>query len=135
MRQRDQATLGPLRMLKTALVNRRVEIGRELSEAEAQKVAATLAKQRRDSIEQFEKAGRTELVAQEKAELALLESYLPPPMDEAEVMREVEAAITETGATSPKDIGRVMKQVMAQLAGQTVDGAAVSALVKQKLTT
>jgi len=134
MRQRDQATLGPLRMLKAALVNRRVELGREPSEAEAQKVAATLAKQRRDPIEQFEKAGRTELVAQEQAELALLESYLPPPMDEAEVMRAVEAAIAEIGATSPRDIGRVMKQVMAQLAGRTVDGAAVSVLVKQKLT-
>ena len=133
MRTRDQAALGPLRMLK-ALVNRRVELGREPTEDDALKVAASLAKQRRDSISQFERAGRTDLVAQEKAELALLETFLPPPVDEAEVERIVNAAIAETNANTPRDIGRVMKQVMTQVGGQSVDGSAVSALVKRKLS-
>ena len=133
MRTRDQAALGPLRMLKAALVNRRVELGREPTEDDALKVAASLAKQRRDSISQFERAGRTDLVAQEKAELALLETFLPPPVDEAEVERSVNAAIAETNANTPRDIGRVMKQVMTQVGGQSVDGSAVSALVKRKL--
>ena len=134
MRTRDQAALGPLRMLKAALVNRRVELGREPTEDDALKVAAALAKQRRDSISQFERAGRTDLVAQEKAELALLETFLPPPVDEAEVERIVNAAIAETNANTPRDIGRVMKQVMTQVGGQAVDGSAVSALVKRKLS-
>lgn len=134
MRTRDQAALGPLRMLKAALVNRRVELGREPTEDDALKVAASLAKQRRDSISQFERAGRTDLVAQEKAELALLETFLPPPVDEAEVERIVNAAIAETNANTPRDLGRVMKQVMTQVGGQSVDGSAVSALVKRKLS-
>jgi len=134
MRTRDQAALGPLRMLKAALVNRRVELGREPTEDDALKVAASLAKQRRDSLSQFERAGRTDLVAQEKAELALLETFLPPPVDEAEVERIVNAAIAETNANTPRDIGRVMKQVMTQVGGQSVDGSAVSALVKRKLS-
>ena len=134
MRTRDQAALGPLRMLKAALVNRRVELGREPTEDDALKVAASLAKQRRDSISQFERAGRTDLGAQEKAELALLETFLPPPVDEAEVERIVNAAIAETNANTPRDIGRVMKQVMTQVGGQSVDGSAVSALVKRKLS-
>ena len=134
MRTRDQAALGPLRMLKAALVNRRVELGREPTEDDALKAAASLAKQRRDSISQFERAGRTDLVAQEKAELALLETFLPPPVDEAEVERIVNAAIAETNANTPRDIGRVMKQVMTQVGGQSVDGSAVSARVKRKLS-
>ncbi|MCH2277381.1 MAG: GatB/YqeY domain-containing protein [Vicinamibacterales bacterium] len=118
MRTRDQAALGPLRMLKAALVNRRVELGREPTEDDALKVAASLAKQRRDSISQLERAGRTALVAQEKAEGE----------------RIVNAAIAETNANTPRDIGRVMKQVMTQVGGQSVDGSAVSALVKRKLS-
>ncbi len=134
MRARDRVTLAPLRMLKTALVNRRVELGRALDDVEAQHVAASLVKQRRDSIEQFSRAGRMELVERERAEMAVLETFLPPPMDEADVVCAIDTAIAELGASSPKDMGRVMKRVMAQLSGQPVDGAAVSRLVKQRLT-
>ena len=133
MRSRDKTTLGSLRMLKTALVNRRSELGQELTNVDAQKVVATLAKQRQDSIAQFEQAGRTELVTQEKAELEALQPFLPPPVDEAAIERIIDTAITETGATAPRDMGRVMKQVMAQFAGQVVDGSTIGALVKQKL--
>lgn len=133
MRARDPARLGALRMLKAALVNRRVETGRELAEPEAQQVVATLVKQRKDSIEHFARAGRPELVEKETAELQILQTYLPPAADAAEIERVVDTAIHEANATSVKDLGRVMKIVMSKLAGQSVDGKAVNQLVRRKL--
>ena len=133
MRARDQERLAPLRMAKAALMNREVEKGRALEEAEAQQVIASLIKQRRDSIEQFTSGGRSDLVARETAEIAVLEAYLPPPMDPAELERAVDAAIAETGASSQKDLGKVMKAAMAKLAGAPVDGKAVNELVRRKL--
>ena len=133
MRARDQARLAPLRMAKAALMNREVEKGRALDEAEAQQVIASLIKQRRDSIEQFRKGGRDDLVARETAEIHTLEGYIPPAVDAAEIERAIEATIAETGASSAKDMGRVMKAVMARLAGKTVDGKTVNELVRRKL--
>jgi uncharacterized protein len=133
MKARDQGRLAPLRMAKAAIMNREVEKGRTLEDAESEQVIASLIKQRRDSIEQFTKGGRQDLVARETAEIAVLESYLPPPLDPAAVDAAVTAAIAETGATGPKDIGRVMKAAMGKLAGQTVDGRAVNELARQKL--
>ncbi len=133
MRSRDQARLAPLRMAKAALMNREVEKGRALEEAEAQQVIASLIKQRRDSIEQFRKGGREDLASKETAEITALEAYLPPPLDPAEIEAAVDAAIAETKATSPKDMGRVMKAAMAGLAGRGVDGKAVNELVRRKL--
>ncbi len=133
MRGKEAVKLGALRMVKAALMNREVERGRPLDEAESQQVIASLIKQRRDSIEQFEKGGRADLAAKEQAEIGLLEAYIPPPVDTAEVERAVDEAITETGATSAKDMGKVMKAVMAKFAGAQVDGKTVSELVKRKL--
>jgi uncharacterized protein len=133
IRARDQATLAPLRMAKAALMNREVEKGRPLDEAESQQVIASLIKQRRDSIEQFTKGGRADLASREAAEITALEPYLPPPIDAGDLEREVDAAIAESGATGVKDLGRVMKGVMSRLAGRTVDGRAVSDLVRKKL--
>ena len=133
MRAKDQARLAPLRMAKAALMNREVEKGRALEEAESEQVIASLIKQRRDSIEQFTKGGRDDLSAREAAEVVVLEAYLPPPVDPAAIEAAVDAVVAETGATSAKDLGRVMKGVMARLAGQTVDGKVVNALVRQKL--
>jgi len=133
MRARDALRLGTLRMAKAALMNREVERGRGLDDAESLQVIAALIKQRRDSIEQFRAGRREDLAGKEEAELAVLEAYLPPPVDPAELDRLVTQAITETGATSPKDMGRVMKAAMAKVAGQTVDGKALSELVKRKL--
>lgn len=135
MKAKDQGRLAPLRMAKAALMNREVEKGRSLDEAESQQVIASLIKQRRDSIEQFTKGGRDDLATREASEIAALEAYLPPPVDRAAIEREIDAAIAETGASSAKDIGRVMKAVMSRLAGQTVDGKAVSDLVRGKLGT
>lgn len=133
MRAKNQATLAPLRMAKAALMNREVEKGRPLDEAESQQVIASLIKQRRDSIEQFTKGGRSDLASREEAEIVALESYLPPPISAAELEREVEAAVAETGGTTPKDMGRVMKAVMNRLAGRTADGRVVSELVRKRL--
>jgi uncharacterized protein YqeY len=133
MRRQDPARLTALRMLKAALVNREVEKGRGLDEAEARQVVAGLVKQRRDSIEQFTKGGRRDLADKEAAEIVVLESYLPPPADPAAVERAVVDAIAETGAASLKDVGRVMKAAMAKLAGQNVNGSVVSELVRRKL--
>jgi uncharacterized protein YqeY len=133
MRAKDQARLAPLRMAKAALMNREVEKGRALEEPEVEQVIASLIKQRRDSIEQFTKGGRPELALREAAEITLLETYLPPPVDQAAIEAAVDAVVAETGASGAKDLGRVMKGVMSRLAGQTVDGKVVNQLVRQKL--
>lgn len=133
MKAREPARLSALRMAKAALMNGAVLKGRELEDAEAQQVLASLIKQRRDSIDQFRSAGRTDLVDKETAEIAVLERYAPPAASAADLEQAVDAAIKETGATTPKDMGRVMKAVMGALAGKSVDGKAVNELVKKKL--
>ena len=133
MRARDAQALGALRLLKTALTNKRVELARDLTEVEAQQVVASLVKQRRDSIEQFTGAGRDDLAAKEREELAVLDRYLPPPVDETTIDTAVAEAIAETGASTPKDMGRVMKATMSRFSGQLVDGKLVSARVKAAL--
>jgi uncharacterized protein YqeY len=133
MRNKDQARLAPLRMAKAALMNREVEKGRALDDAESQQVIVSLIKQRRDSAEQFTNGGRPELAARETAEIATLEAYLPPPLDPAEIDKAVDEAVAETGATSAKDLGRVMKGVMAKLAGRGADGRAINEAVRKKL--
>ena len=126
-------SVAPLRMAKAALMNREVEKGRPLEDPEAEQVVASLIKQRRDSIEQFTKGGRQDLASKEAAEVGVLEAYLPPPVDAAQVELAVDAAIQETGAASVKDLGRVMKAVMGRLGGQTVDGKMINELVRRKL--
>jgi uncharacterized protein YqeY len=125
--------LSALRMVKAALMNAEVSKGRALEDAEAQQVLASLIKQRRDSIEQFRGAGRTDLADKESAELGILERYAPPAVSAADLEQAVDAAIKETGAAGAKDMGRVMKAVMAAMAGKTVDGKAVNELVRKKL--
>ena len=133
MRKKEAVRLATLRMLKAALMNREVERGRALDEAEERQVVTSLVKQRKDSIEQFTKGGREDLAKKEASEIAVLESYLPPAVDPAAIEQIVAAAIAEVGATSVKDMGRVMKAAMARLAGQTVDGKVVNELVRAEL--
>jgi uncharacterized protein YqeY len=133
MREKNQATLAPLRMLKAALMNREVEKGRGLDDTESTQVVASRVKQRRDSIEQFIAGGRRDLADKEQSEAAFLERYMPPKADEGAISAAIEAAVSETGASSPKDMGKVMKAVMGKLAGVTVDGRALSDAVKKRL--
>jgi uncharacterized protein YqeY len=134
MKRKDQARLAPLRMLKTALVNRKVEKVGDLDAAEERQIVGTLVKQRRDSIEQYRSAGREELAAREEAEIVVLGAYLPPAADTATIEAAVTRALAETGAVSVKDMGRVMKAAMTILSGSTVDGRAVSEAVKRRLS-
>ena len=134
MKAKDATTLTALRMLKTALTNKSIEKSRALDAAEELQVVNALVKQRRDSIDQFEAAGRHELAAKEKAEIAVLDTYLPPSATDEELAAAVDAAVTSTGAASAKDMGKVMKAVMSALAGKTVDGKRVNELVRARLS-
>jgi uncharacterized protein YqeY len=133
MKAKDAARLSALRMMKAAIMNKEVEKGRTLDDSEVVQVVASLVKQRHDSIEQFSKAGRRDLVDKETAEIAVLEAYLPPAATPEEIDSAVAAAIAETGAASPKDIGKVMKAAMPKLAGRIADGRAVNEVVRRKL--
>src|SRR5215210_842674 len=131
MRDKNVLKLATLRMTKAALMNREIERGQPLDEAESLQVVASLIKQRRDSVEQFRAGGRDDLADKEAAEIALLEQYLPPPVSQEELERTVSETIAELTATSPKEMGRVMKAVLAKLAGRTADGRLVSEIVKR----
>jgi uncharacterized protein YqeY len=133
MKAKDAPRLSALRMLKAAIMNKGVEKGHDLDDTEVQQVVSSLVKQRRDSIEQFEKAGRTDLVDKETGEIKVLEHYLPPAASAADIEAAVAAAIAETGAASPKDMGKVMKAVMPMLAGKNADGKTVNEIVRRKL--
>ena len=134
MKAKDELRLSVLRMLKTALHNRRIERGAELDDPEALAVVKSLVKQRRESVEEYRKANRPELAAAEEKEIVILETYLPAAVSENAIKAAVEEAVKETGAATPKDIGKVMKAVMGRFAGQNVDGKRVNELVRQRLS-
>ena len=135
MKAQDGNRTSTLRMVKAAMMNRQIEKGSELDDDDMQKLLRSLVKQRRDSIEQYEKAGRQELVDKEKAEIEVIETYLPQAASQEEIEQAVVAAIAETGASSMRDMGKVMKAVQAALAGKNADGKLVSEVVKSKLNT
>lgn len=135
MRNREELKLSTLRMVKAAIKNKEIDKRAPLDEKEAQQVLATLIKQRRDSIEQFQKGGRQELADKEAAEIKLIEAYLPKAMGEEEITAAVKAVIAEMGSPTMKDMGTVMKSAMAKLqaSGARVEGKTVSEIVKKQL--
>jgi uncharacterized protein YqeY len=133
MKAKDAARTSVLRMVKAALMNREIEKGGELTDEETTKSLQSLVKQRRDSIEQYEKAGRAELADKERAEISVIKAYLPQAASREEIERAVAEAITETNASSMRDMGAVMKAAQARLAGQSADGRTLSEIVKAKL--
>ena len=133
MKAREELRLSVLRMAKAALMNKKIELGKALGDAEALAVLRTLIKQRHDSVEQFRKGGREDLAQKEEAEIKIIETYLPAGASEEEIDAAVAAAIQETGATSAKDLGKVMKAAMGKLAGKNVDGKHVNEKVRTKL--
>ena len=133
MRTKDSLKLGVLRMMKSAVMNKKVEKMKDLDESEVLAVFNTLVKQRKDSIDQFRKGGREELAQKEEAEIKVIESYLPEAASDEDIRRAIEEAIQETSAASMKDMGKVMKATQARLAGKTLDSARVSQMVKEKL--
>jgi uncharacterized protein YqeY len=136
MRSREELRLSTLRMVKSALKNKEIEKRGPLDEKEAQQVLATLIKQRKDSIEQFQKGGRQELADKEAAEIKLIEGYLPKAMGEDEIAAVVKATIAEMGSPTMKDMGTVMKNAMSKLqaTGARVEGKMVSEIVKKQLS-
>ena len=134
MRAKDSARLLTIRGLLAAMKQREVDERIELDDAAVVGIVDKLVKQRRDSIEQYEKAGRQELVDKEQAEITVIETYLPQAASVAEIESAVAAAIAETGATSIKDMGKVMKALQAALAGKNADGKVVADTVKAKLS-
>ena len=133
MKAKDAARTSTLRMLKAAITNREKEGGGEINDEDVMKLLRSQVKQRRDSVEQYQKGGRQDLADKEQAEIAVIEGYLPRAASQEEIDQAVAAAITETGASSMKDMGAVMKAAMAKLAGKSADGKLVSEAVKAKL--
>jgi uncharacterized protein YqeY len=133
MKSKQAARLSTLRMVKAAVQNREIEKGGELSDEEVTRTLQSLVKQRRDSVEQYEKAGRAELASKEQDEIAVIEEYLPRAATREEIEQAVADAVAETGATSMKEMGALMKAALARLAGRNADGRVVSEVVKKQL--
>ena len=133
MKAKDAARTSTLRMVKASVMNREIEKGGELTDEEMTKALQSLVKQRRDSVEQYEKGGRPELADKERAEIEVIEGYLPQAASREEIEQAVDLAISEMGATSMRDMGKVMKTAQARLAGMSADGRTVSEMVKAKL--
>ena len=133
MRARDELRLSTLRMVKAALKNKEIDKRAALDEKEELQVFSTLIKQRKDSIDAFEKGNRPELAKKEAEEIAIIEAYMPKAVSEADVLAAVKSTIAEMGSPTMKDMGTVMKNVMAKFAGVRVDGKLVSEAVKKEL--
>lgn len=133
MKAKDAPRTSTLRMVKAALQNREIEKGGALDEDELQRMLRSMVKQRRDSIEQYQKGNRQDLADKEQAEILVIEEYLPQSASAEVIEQAINDAIAETGATSMKDMGAVMKATAARLAGKNADNRAVSETVKQKL--
>ena len=132
LKSRDTVKLSTLRLLLAAVHNEEIRLRKELGAEEIQKVIATLSKQRSEAIELYRKGGRDDLAQKEKAELEILQAYLPQPLTEQEVQTLIRESIAELGATGAQDLGKVMKQVMPKVSGRT-DGKRVNELAKALL--
>jgi len=130
---KDKIRLSAVRMIKTALHNKEIELIRPLNETETMQLLSVMVKQRKDSIEQFAKGGRTDLVEKEEAELKVVQEFLPAQMSDEEVENLIKKAIAEAGAVSAKDMGKVMKILMPQITGRA-DGKAAGEKVKTLLS-
>jgi uncharacterized protein YqeY len=130
---KDKIRLSALRMLKSGLHNREIDLKRELNEVEFLQLLSAMVKQRRDSIEQFEKGGRTDLVEKESTELKVIQEFMPAPMSETELDAMIAEAIRETGAASVRDMGKVMATLMPKVTGKA-DGKMVGEKVKARLS-
>lgn len=134
MKAKEEARLGAIRMIKSALKKHEIDSMKPLDEATEMQVMNTLIKQRKEAAELYRKGNRPDLAEKEEAEQKLIESYLPASVSDEEMTQAVDAAISETGATSAKQMGLVMKAAQAKLAGKRVDGKLLSEKVKTRLS-
>ena len=133
LKAREEVRLSTIRMTRSAIKNKEIEVGHELSDEEVIRVVQSMCKQRDDSIQAFEKGGRKDLADRERQELGILRSYLPPPVSGEDIDRVVGEVVAESGAKSVKDMGVVMKEAMRRLGG-TADGKRVNEAVRRALT-
>ena|SRR5215216_1809200 len=134
MKAKDQLRMDVIRMIKAAMMNKEIELKKDLDDAELSRVMTNLVKQRKESVEQYQKGQRADLAEKEQKEIAIIEAYLPKAVSAEDLRAVIDTVVRETGASNVKDMGAVMKTVMMRLAGQTVDGKQVSDLVRAKLT-
>lgn len=133
MKSRDQLRTDVIRMIKAAILNKEVELKKDLDDAEMSRVMTTLIKQRKEAAEQFDKGHRTDLAQKERREISIIETYLPQALTDDELVQLVESVIQDTGAASAKDMGSVMKAAMARVGARPFDGKQLSELVRSKL--
>lgn len=129
LKNKDKTKLGVIRMIRSSIKNAEIERGRPLEEGEVLEVVARELKQRKESLLEFEKAGRSELAEKVKAEIAVVESYLPAPLSEEELRELARQVIAEVGASAPADMGKVMKEIIPRVKGRA-DGKEVSRIVR-----
>jgi uncharacterized protein YqeY len=133
MKSGDKLRLSAIRMIRSALKNKEIELRKKLEDEEAAKVIQAMVRKSEESVEQFQKGGRTDLVDKEKKEIKIMKSFLPQPLSQEEILKIIDQSIQETQASSMKDIGKVMKSVMPKIGGKA-DGKLINQLVKERLS-
>ena len=133
MKSNDKLRLSTIRMIRSALKNKEIELRKRLEDEEIAKVIQAMVRKGEESVEQFQAGGRTDLVDKEKKEIEILKSFLPQPLSQEEILKIIDQSIQETQASSPKDIGKVMKSVMPKIGGKA-DGKLINQLVKERLS-
>jgi uncharacterized protein YqeY len=133
MKSNDKLRLSTIRMIRSALKNKEIELRKKLEDEEVIKVIQVMMRKGEESVEQFQTGGRVDLVEKEKKEIEILKSFLPQPLSQEEILNIIDQSIQETQASSPKDIGKVMKSVMPKIGGKA-DGKLINQLVKERLS-
>ena len=133
MKSNDKLRLSTIRMIRSALKNKEIELRKKLEEEDVVKVIHAMTRKGEESIEQFQTGGRMDLVQKEKKEIEILKSFLPQPLSQEEIFKIIDQSIQETQASSQKDIGKVMKSVMPKIGGKA-DGKLINQLVKERLS-
>jgi uncharacterized protein len=133
LKSSDKLRLSAIRMIRSALKNKEIELRKKLEDEEVVKVIQAMVRKGEESVEQFQAGGRMDLVDKEKKEIEILKSFLPQPLSQEEILKIIDQSIQETQASSAKDIGKVMKSVMPKMGGKA-DGKLVNQLVKERLS-
>jgi len=133
MKSGEKLKLSAIRMIRSALKNKEIELRKKLEDEEIIKVIQAMVRKAEESVEQFQTGGRMDLVEKEKSEIEIMKSFLPQPMSQEEILKIIDRSIQETQASSLKDLGKVMKSVMPKIGGKA-DGKLINQLVKERLS-
>jgi uncharacterized protein YqeY len=133
MKSNEKLKLSTIRMVRSALKNKEIELRKKLEDEDIVKVIQAMVRKGEESVEQFQTGGRMDLVEKEKSEIEIMKSFLPQPLSQEEILKIIDQSIQETQASSLKDLGKVMKSVMPKMGGKA-DGKLINQLVKEKLS-